>query len=225
MKKITTILWGIVFILLGLVLGLNALDITHINIFFDGWWTFLIIVPCFIDLFNDHDKTGDLLGLLIGLVLFIGIRGIIDFTVIWKLIVPAIFLVIGVSLIFKDTINRGVNNKIKELDNKEADEYSATFSEQNIDMKNDEFKGATLNAVFGSIKFDFSNTKILKDQVINASCIFGKVTILAPSNVNIKIKSTPIFGSVNNKAIKDFNEENRTIYINAFSLFGVVNIK
>ncbi len=225
MKKFTTILWGIVFILLGLILGLNALDITHIDIFFKGWWTLLIIVPCFIDLFNDHDKTGDLIGILVGLVLLIGIRGIIDFSVIWKLIVPAIFLVIGVSLIFKDTINRGVNNKIKELDNKEADEYSATFSEQNIDMKNDEFKGATLNAVFGSVKFDFSNTKILKDQVINASGIFGKVTILAPSNVNIKVKSTPIFGGVNNKVARDFNEENKTIYINAFSLFGGVDIK
>ena len=41
-------LWGIVFVLFGIVLGLNALGITNINIFFAGWWTMFIIVPSLI---------------------------------------------------------------------------------------------------------------------------------------------------------------------------------
>ena len=45
--KLSNILWGIVLIILGVIIGLNALDITHIDIFFKGWWTFLIIIPCF----------------------------------------------------------------------------------------------------------------------------------------------------------------------------------
>ena len=51
MNKTSNILWGIVLIVLGLIFGLNALDITHIDIFFNGWWTLFIIVPCCIDLF------------------------------------------------------------------------------------------------------------------------------------------------------------------------------
>ena len=36
MNKISNWLWGIVLIVVGVVLGLNALNITKIDIFFDG---------------------------------------------------------------------------------------------------------------------------------------------------------------------------------------------
>ncbi len=36
MMKIGNILWGIVLIGLGIVLGINALSIAYIDIFFDG---------------------------------------------------------------------------------------------------------------------------------------------------------------------------------------------
>ena len=45
MKKFRNILWGLVLIILGLIFGGNALGITDINLFFDGWWTLFIIVP------------------------------------------------------------------------------------------------------------------------------------------------------------------------------------
>lgn len=48
MNNLTKILWGIVFIVLGVIIGLNALDITSINVFFKGWWTLVIIIPCLI---------------------------------------------------------------------------------------------------------------------------------------------------------------------------------
>ena len=48
------------------VLGINALSIAYIDIFFDGWWTLFIIIPCFIGLFNDRDRTGNLIGLVVG---------------------------------------------------------------------------------------------------------------------------------------------------------------
>ena len=37
MKKFKNVLWGLVLISLGVVVGLNVLGITYINIFFDGW--------------------------------------------------------------------------------------------------------------------------------------------------------------------------------------------
>ena len=36
MNNFSKVLWGIVFIAIGIVIGLNALDITSINIFFNG---------------------------------------------------------------------------------------------------------------------------------------------------------------------------------------------
>ena len=51
MNNFSKILWGIVFITLGIVIALNALDITDINLFFYGWWTLFIIITCLIGLF------------------------------------------------------------------------------------------------------------------------------------------------------------------------------
>ena len=69
MKKTSNIMWGIVLIIVGIIFGLNSLDIADINLFFDGWWTLFIIVPCFIDLFKEKNKTGNIIGLLIGILI------------------------------------------------------------------------------------------------------------------------------------------------------------
>lgn len=63
MNNFSKILWGIVFIVVGLIIGLNAFDILSVNLFFDGWWTLIIIIPCLIGLFNNEEenKTGNLI--------------------------------------------------------------------------------------------------------------------------------------------------------------------
>ena len=62
MKKLSKILWGVVFIAAGIVFALKAFGITDIEIFFDGWWTLFIIVPCFIGIFSTKEKTGNIIG-------------------------------------------------------------------------------------------------------------------------------------------------------------------
>ena len=66
MKKVSSILWGIVLVAAGVILALNAFGVTSINIFFDGWLTLIIIVPCVISLFTSHDKGGSLIGICVG---------------------------------------------------------------------------------------------------------------------------------------------------------------
>ena len=226
MNNIKNILWGIILVIIGVIIGLNTIGITDIDIFFDGWWTLVIIVPCFIGLFTNKDKTGNIIGLLVGVILLLGMQNIIDFNLIWKLLLPSIIVIIGLSLIFKNTFNSKINNEIKKLNNKNTkdNEYCATFSGQRIDFPNEEFKGATLNSVFGSITCDLRGAKIKEDVVINASSVFGGIDIIVPDDVNIKIKSNSIFGGVNNK--KKNNEDKKyTIYVNASCLFGGVDIK
>ncbi len=228
MRKFGNILWGLVFIAIGTILALNALEITHINLFFDGWWTLFIIIPCFIGLFREREKTGNLIGLLIGTVLLLCCQDILDYEMIWKLIIPAVLVIIGVSLIFKDTIGGKINKEIRKLNStKRSDtEYCATFSGQNVNFDNQEFNGADLTAVFGGVKCDLRRAIINSDQVINCSSTFGGIEIFVPNNVNVKIKSTPIFGGVSDKAVHENNKEGvPTIYINATSVFGGVEIK
>jgi len=216
-------LWGIFLIILGLIFGLNALEITSIDIFFEGWWTLFIIVPCFIGIFTEEEKIGNMIGLLIGIALLLSCRDIIEFEYIAKLIFPAILIIIGLSIIFKDTISKGIANEIKKLnkDSKNKDEYCSTFSGQTINI-DDKFTGCDLTAVFGGLELDLTKAEIKKDVVINASSIFGGIDILVPSNVKVKVKSTSIFGGIDNKCK---NNEGVVIYVNGFCLFGGVEIK
>ena len=201
--------------------------ITNINIFFDGWWTLFIIIPCFIGLFKENEKTGNFIGLLIGVALLLACQNIIDFHLIWKLAFPTILVIIGVSLIFKDTIGGKVNSEIRKLNEKRNGEngYCATFAGQNVNFDGQNFTGADLTAVFGGLKCDLRNAIIDSDVVINASSTFGGIEIYVPSNVKIKIKSIPIFGGVENKANTKTDENSHTIYINSTAVFGGVEIK
>lgn len=226
MNNFKNVLWGIVLVIVGVIIGTNSFGLTNINIFFDGWWTLFIIIPCFIGLFTDKDKIGSIIGLLVGVILLLSFNGIIDFDTIWKLLLPCIIVIIGLSLIFKNVFNTKVNEKIRKLNSLKKDNkgYFAAFSGQNIDLSNEEFTGTDINAVFGGVKLDLRNAKIDKDALINASGIFGGVTILVPEDVNVKVKSTSLFGGVDNK-IKNDNTNSKTIYINATCLFGGVDIK
>ena len=101
MKRTNNILWGIVLIVISGVLILNAFEITNIEIFFDGWWTLFIIIPSFIGLFENHDRTASIIGMIIGVCLFLSCQNILNFEILWKLLIPVIILVVGVKMIFK----------------------------------------------------------------------------------------------------------------------------
>lgn len=202
--------------------------ITNINIFFDGWWTLFIIVPCFIGLFKEREKTGNIIGLAIGVIFLLCCQDMIDFETVWKLLVPAILIIIGVSLIFKDAFGSKINEEIKKLNESKTKDggYCATFSGQNIKFDGEKFNGTDLNAIFGGIKCDLKNAIIENDVVINTSSIFGGTEIYIPENVKVKVKSTSIFGGVDEKKQNKIeNTDAHTIYINATCLFGGVEIK
>ena len=105
MKRLNQALWGIILVCVGLVLCLNALGITRIDVFFDGWWTLFIIVPSFVGVLTGKDKTGSLIGLCIGVFLLLCCWNILDFGILWKLLLPVIILLFGAKMIFESFFN------------------------------------------------------------------------------------------------------------------------
>lgn len=226
--KLSNVIWGILLVVVGVIFGLNALEITNINLFFDGWWTLFIIIPCFIDLFKEKDKTGNLIGIGIGVFLLLSCQDIISFDMLMKLMFPAILVVIGLSLIFKDTINGKVKKKVKELSKNSKNEYCATFGGQDLMFNGEKFEDSSLTAVFGGVKCDLCDAILNDETLIEVSAIFGGVDIIVPEDVNVKITSMPLFGGVSDKrkkSKKDGKDAKKTIYINATCMFGGVDVK
>lgn len=225
MKKIGNLLWGLVLIAVGIIIAVNALGIAEINVFFKGWWTLFIIVPCFIGFVKGPTRMANFIGLVIGIALLLCAQGLITFSVIRKLTIPFILIVIGLGLIFRDFFYNKMNEKIKTLSKSGLKEYAATFGGSKIDMTNEEFDGADLTAVFGGVELNLVNSIIKEEQVINSTAVFGGITIKMPENINVKVKSTSIFGGVENKVKNTTIENAPTIYVNAFCMFGGVDIK
>ena len=226
MKKVSGILWGIVLVAVGVILTLNAFGVANVDIFFDGWWTLFIIVPCVIGLFTDYDKSGHLIGICSGVFLLLCCQDGLNFDMFWKLLAPAIIVIIGVKMILGSIFdNRGeqVFKQIKE-NNTTVRSGAATFSGATFDYTGEIFEGAKLDAVFGGIKCDLRGAVINGDCVINASAVFGGIDIYVPENLNVKVSSNSIFGGVSGKERRN-NPSNHTLYLNVTCLFGGVEVK
>ena len=216
MKK-SNILWGFILIALGVIFGLNALNIANINVFFTGWWTLFIIIPSLIGLLDDKDKKGSIIGLVIGIFLLLAARGIIDFTIVGRLIIPILLVLLGVLLIFKREDKEFVVKE--EFANDQ--EIATTFSEQTITI-DEEFGDRKSSAVFGKLTLDLSKAKIKKGTSIKLEAVFGSIVLILPEGLDVKLKATPIFGGVSNNYS---SSGTKTIYIDADAVFGGVTIK
>jgi len=226
MKQVSKVMWGIVLVFLGVVFALKALDIVDIDIFFKGWWTLIIIVPSFISVFTDKDKTGGLIGLLIGIMLLLGCRGLlVDFKTMAKLTIPAVIIVIGLNLIFKDAFSKNAKEGIKKL--KDAGPLrasSAVFATKNDDCTDQTFNGADYTAIFGTVNCNVQNAFFERDVLIKVKNLLGTVNITVPDGVNVEVRSHSLFGGITNRIPQ--NEANTlTIYVEAYCLLGNVEIK
>lgn len=227
MKKANRILWGILLVVIGLLLGLNVLGITDFELFFDGWWTLFIIVPCTVGLFTHHEKMGNLIGLCIGVFLLLCCQNVLEFDMLWKLALPVIVILFGIKMILGSVFDRTSAEAIKKIteSGKSIRKGTAIFCGENMNYSGEVFQGAELNAVFGGLKCDLRNAVLEGDCVIQASAVFGGIDILVPAGVNVKVSSNSIFGGVSNKTVSSRDGNAVTLYIKADCMFGGVDIK
>ncbi|MDS0525226.1 cell wall-active antibiotics response protein [Clostridium sp. SHJSY1] len=224
-EKLGDSLWGLAFIAVGIGLIGNIFHLWDFRLFFHGWWTLFIIIPSIISMVKNGVKTRNLIGLIIGILLFIDANGFLLGYFIRKLIFPGILILIGLSIIFKN------NSKIDIKENNVGkDGYlslSSVCSNHEVRPSNEVIRGGAISAVFGNIQLDLRSSIIEENIKINVTSIMGKVDIFVPSNVNVKVSSTPIFGfgSISNRTLQNNLDSCPVIYINATCIFGGVDIK
>lgn len=229
MKKSKAIIWGIILIAAGVLWALSSLELVEVNIFFEGWWTLFIIVPCTFSLFTSPDKISAAVGLAVGVLLLLSVRDIISWDMIMKLVIPAIIVLIGIKLIVNafsekktEKIEESLKNNSDDLDN-----VFCIFTGEKVNCNGKVFRGAEINAIFGGVDYDLRGAVIEPDCAIKATAVFGGIDIFVPENVKVRVKSTGIFGGTSNKARRpdDGAENVVTLYVSSLALFGGVDIK
>jgi predicted membrane protein len=216
MKKLNRVIWGIVLAAAGILFALNALEITKIDIFFDGWWTLFILIPSFVGLFTEREKTGNIIGILVGVFLLLCSRDILDFSMLWKLLLPAIIFIIGIKMVLGAIFDKKPD-PLPEIPGNGSVTASAIFGGRDLNYNGQVFDGGALTAIFGGVDCNLKKAIIEKDCTIRATAIFGGIDILVPANVNVVVSSVSIFGGFSNET--SAQPDVPTIYINGFCLF------
>ncbi len=101
MKNPKNFIVGIIFIVFGGLYAANVLGFLSFDLFFEGWWTLIIILPCLIGLFTEKDKFGNAIFLVLGVILLLNARGLINFQILIKLIVPLSLIAYGIYMLGK----------------------------------------------------------------------------------------------------------------------------
>ncbi len=207
MKKANGLLIGLIFIVVGLLYGCSAMGILDFSIFFPGWWTLFIIIPCICALTRrKEDKTGPIIGLVVGICLFINAQDFrfhIDF---FPMALAVVCIVIGWKMMFpnkkkghkqveftydstsgeKEVVVDGV--KFDNTYTKNSGGYvnaSAILGGKDIRVENECFTGADITVVMGGIDLNLRNAIISEDVYINVSAVMGVIDIYVPANVRV----------------------------------------
>ena len=207
--------WGIVLIAVGILFLGRNMDWWDFSIFFRGWWTLFLIIPSIISLVSREGIGTSFLILVLGVLMLFASQEVIDWSTVWKVFVPIIIIVIGLSIIFG---NRKVREKKVRAN---AKEYVAIFSgiDEVINKIESDFK---ITSIFGGVELDMRDVKLDSDLVIDCFTLFGGIDIRLPKDVKIEVNGLPIFGGVENKYRNC--DATVTVYINHTTIFGGVDL-
>ena len=206
--------WGIILIVVGvLFLGRN-MEWWNFSVFFDGWWTLFLIIPSLISIVRRESIACSFLILVLGVLMLLASQNVIEWSMIWKIFVPMIIIVIGLSIIFG-------NRKVRKTKSN-AKEYVAIFS--GVDEVIGEIKSDfRITSVFGGVELDLRDANLKEDLVIDCFTLFGGIDIRLPKDVKVEVNGLPIFGGVENK-YHDIENAKVTVYINHTTIFGGVDL-
>ncbi len=223
---------GLLIIAIGIVLLLNNIGITSFDIgkLISLYWP-LVLVIFGLKMIINKEGNGELItGLILsflGLSFFGRNTGLffIDISLLWRILWPALLIVIGFSFLTNRKISGksqmailGSIEKIKSPWQLESSSYVAFMGGIELDLTIAEFEGDSitldLSAVFGAI-----DIKVPKDVEIHCSgtAVLGGLELLDKSTGGI-ISST--------RATQNSNStSNKKLYIYCRAIFGGINVK
>lgn len=224
-KKVGEIATGIIFIAAGIGFLGNVFEIWNFNLFFDGWWTLFIIVPCLCNMIGYGINTGNLIGLGVGAILLLSAQDLVPDDVLWKAGAAVLFVLIGVSILFRSRRERKFASSFAtETMNGKIPTAFAIFSGVEPNFINMEFCGIESYAIFGGVELNLQNAIITRDCKITCYSIFGGTDIALPHNVKVKLSSVPIFGGTGNKFISSSDPNAPTVFIESVAIFGGADV-
>lgn len=241
---------GVLFLLIGGVFMLRYLGL-GIPSWVYSWKIILIAIGLFIGLKDGF--RGPTWIILVGIGSFFLLDDVFPDMDLNRLILPIIFIGIGLSIVFRSKRSTNLDQQSIEtgLSNREytsSDSLQASANEgiftrdsgtdnvlnivsifanirKRILTKN--FRGGEIVCIFGGAEINLSNADIQQPVYIETVNVFGGTKLFVPNNWEIKSEVVAIFGGVEDK--RRFPSitvvPDRTLILKGFCMFGGLEIK
>ena len=221
MERFTKIIFGLAVMAIGLLWILNLTGVLDFNIFFRGWWTIFILLPCLLG-FISRPNWGSVIGFSIGVLLLLQAQRLIDWSLFWQLGLAVLIIVAGAAVVFSG-MPVNLKTEVKEIPGGRGKSYSVAFGEKDERICNEVFEGAEIEAAFSSATLDLREAIIRGDVRIGVNAKFAGVRIFVPEDVAVEVRSSSAFGGVNNRV--SGRTGTHTIFIDAECAFAGVEIR
>ncbi|MFI3142369.1 MAG: hypothetical protein R3Y27_08700 [Clostridia bacterium] len=229
-KNFGAIFFGLLLVLMGVgSIGLifdiwtwSDIGTMFSTIFFDGWWSFFLIIPCAIGLVKKDGKILNLAGIIIGILLLLNAQGVEISKNILYSIVPILIIGLGLSIMYTGFFGKKakVFSKIP-LGNCN---HSCFFGSDKPTYAGRVYTGGKCTAAFSNLDLNLNDGYINQNCRINCNCFFSDIDIKLPPNVRVEVTNKPIFGKLTNNFMNCPDVNVPTVFVSAVTIFGDVNI-
>jgi Cell wall-active antibiotics response 4TMS YvqF/Domain of unknown function (DUF5668) len=217
------LLLGLAVVTLGVLFLLDSADVLDAGRAIGRWWPVLIVAAGVLTLVERPPAI--VRGTLLtgaGVVLLLFTTDVLEEQA-WDYIWPALVILAGVLI-----VARWHGRTIPAAGEENVVRSTAIFGGPKLISTAQGFRGAWLTAIFGGITLDLRRARPAPEGAsINATVAFGGIDILVPKGWRISVRSTPIFGGLDDKT--DHSQapaaDAPTLHIDAVAVFGGVDIK
>lgn len=218
------LLLGLTVVALGVLFLLDSAGTLDAGQAIDQYWPLLLVAAGLLTL---AERPPSLIrgGLLTagGALLLLFTADVVDRAA-WDFVWPAFIILAGLVIVAR-WAGRSIPSGVSREDVIRA---TAVFGGPKLVSSAQHFEGAWLTAFFGGVTLDLRDARPAPDGAsVNATVAFGGIDIIVPKGWRISVRSTPLFGGVEDKT--DRSEppaaDAPTLHVDALTVFGGVAIK
>jgi predicted membrane protein len=212
---------GLALVILGVIFLSDTFHIIRFGRLISSWWPLILIIVGVTKL-SGRDVKGGWILIIVGIILQLMTLNIVGWHFIGRLW-PVILIIIGIGILLRRSSSDSCYEKDFTESSEDTLEFDAIFSGTEKQITSQKFHGGEISAIFGSIKLDLRNTKIVPEGcTLTADAIFGSIEIYVSPDVTVNLKGSQILGSVTNRA--NSIKGGPTITIKGNAIFGSIRI-
>jgi len=229
----SSVLWGILLILVGIILVLNTFGVTNFDVgeMIAAYWPIIFIIWGLENIFKRKKikSSLNLIGGVILLLLGIAIIGrnlgfyTFDFSIIWRLILPILLILIGINILKSGALSSKTNVAIMS----------------GIEKKNKGWKLGNQGylAFMGGIELDLEVAEIPEGETrLHLTSVMAGIDVRVPEDVHIICRNTSILGGIDflkdgsggifsSREFEKKTDSRKTLVIHSFCFMGGIEIR